>query len=455
MDVADLPTELLELTAHYLIHHRGFKHVSDMLAFRLVCRAITSETHETFARAAFKSLIVDMSSRSLNLLKSIAEHPAFGVKVEQLKFYDEDSAYSPQGYLAFLAKARSGDLDVEEQAGVEEFLNFVGAEQEDKAFLQRTASDGIILFVCFQRMRSLRKIDIPAIWRSGRPQGSVRRHLTGNGESTTRAYSTIVSCLAYAQQRPKELLTDWDGCTTCSEGVAVQALYMTPEIKLCIAGLQRLELLLDISDEHFKNQTLWHSYLAALLCTTPELRKLKLGFCRDWEDIAHVFAPVANTIHLPHLQDLDLQHIRCDGAALYSFLLRHHGITRLSLTNLQVTGSTSFAQMLGALGDTFEHLIFFECRQIAQNDFRLEFETLGIVTWNDTWAPHDNNQADKDLLNSFVSVRKPDKYTVRVEQWEGVQSRIKLFREDLRLSSKPCEPDIPPGSIHGDYVWLP
>ncbi|KAK5741723.1 hypothetical protein LTR17_003714 [Elasticomyces elasticus] len=270
---------------------------------------------------------------------------------------------------------------------------------------------------------------------------SVRRYLTNNGESVTRLFSTVLASMAYTQRKPKELLTSFYGCPTREEGVAVQALYLTPEIRTCVAGLQRLELHLEATDEHFKNRTTWHSYLANFLNATPQLRDLRLGFCQDWKVIANVFAPVADTVHLPSLLKLDLQHIRCGGFSLRNFLRRHDTIERLELGRLQITGETSYAQVL-------------KCRQIAQDDVRLEFGFEGVVTWDERWAPRDASSADEELLDSFVSITKPDKYCGMVEQWEGVRRRIGEVREDIVVTETPWMSDTTVGSPYGEYYWL-
>ncbi|KAK4890509.1 hypothetical protein LTR27_010790 [Elasticomyces elasticus] len=294
-NLADLPMEILELIGRYLVQS---SYEPEMSSLRLVCRAITSKIHELFAKT-FHRITVKMSRNGLCRLKGIAEHPLFDAKVEHLTFFNfDDICPSIHQWVKALNTAKSDDISDEERMYNESYLVEAGAEQEDKTFIERTASDGILLTFAFLYLPNLRKVDIPTMDNAYFGRMSVRRYLTNNGESVTRLFSTVVASMAYTQRKPKELLTSFYGCPTREEGVAVQALYLTPEIRTCVAGLQRLELHLEATDEHFKNRTTWHSYLANFLNATPQLRDLRLGFCQDWEDIANVFAPVAETVHL-------------------------------------------------------------------------------------------------------------------------------------------------------------
>lgn len=118
----------------------------------------------------------------------------------------------------------------------------------------------------------------------------------------------------------------------------------------------------------------------------------------------------------------------------------------VTLENLDVTGSVAFAGILDALHHHHSFLVSFNCHQIAQNSFRLFFPTLGNVSCTENFTKQ--YRADHpDFFDDFLTVHL-SKYTVKMEQWEGVQERIGMLKDDIRISALTYHPDHGSEFIH-------
>ncbi|KAK6397211.1 hypothetical protein LTR65_007711 [Meristemomyces frigidus] len=278
---------------------------------------------------------------------------------------------------------------------------------------------------------------------------SIRRHQTGTGESTTRTFSIIIAGLAHAGLRPQEFSVVSLGRCEHDEGVSIHALSIPREVLNCVSELRKLDLYLETNDDLFKNPKTWQTHTSTFLSRCPHLRHLRLAF-RDWKHTERVFASVAQKVVLPKLEVLILDNIRCAGADLRQFLEAHPGLRSLRLENLDVTGSITFADTLSVLEVKHDRLVDFRCDQIAQNSFRLFFDTLGKLDECTDWHYRlEDNQEALDFWADFVSVLEPFKYIGIAEAWEGVQQKIGLLRDDIRVSTRDYHPDYPLGG----YWW--
>lgn len=147
--------------------------------------------------------------------------------------------------------------------------------------------------------------------------------------------------------------------------------------------------------------------------------------------------------------------IRCGGKDLGHFLSSHKNLQTLRLENLDVTGSQKFADVLKVVEEMHDCLKQFSCRQIAQDSFRTFFKTLGSIEMSEDWhfaypQDDDDKKEEADFFNSFVRVQGPFKYHGEAEELEGVQNKVGLLRQDLRISHLSYQPEFGNDS----YWWM-
>lgn len=143
-----------------------------------------------------------------------------------------------------------------------------------------------------------------------------------------------------------------------------------------------------------------------------------------------------------------LSFTRCEGEYLNLFLSNHKNLQTLTLGNLDNTGSTPFAETLELLHNEHNLLTSFDCDQIAQNSFRLYFQSLGNTEetpFSSEWL----EKKDLSFFDDFMWVRGPFKYHVTVREWDGVQERIGLLKDDIRVSDLDFHSEI-----EGLHQWL-
>lgn len=131
-------------------------------------------------------------------------------------------------------------------------------------------------------------------------------------------------------------------------------------------------------------------------------------------------------------------------------LENHQQLTSLNLANLQITGEGEFGKILDLIHRKHDRLENFASTQIAENTFRTYFGTLGAVMIADTASYELGHDPSMSFFMDFVWVDETEIYDSEIEKWEGVQARIGLLRNDLRISDRTFEPENPGG---GDYVW--
>ncbi|KAK5736368.1 hypothetical protein LTR17_007532 [Elasticomyces elasticus] len=441
-NLANLPTEMLEGICMHLMHTSRRTPVISLMALRLVCRAINEKTADFFGKAAFQDLSVSLSYTSLQRLRAISKCNKVAPSVQSINISTTDKACNGYGqYELYREDVVSEILPQAERDYAQDMITRTHFEQEDKAFVETSALDGILLTSAFKDLPNLRKLGIPSI--DVRHSASVRRVVTGKAASATHIWLMVLVCLAHAGSNPKEFDTHMSG-HDCREGVDVQALSIPPDIAQCMHGLNHLCLWLQISGDHYRNPITWRHSLAKLLTTTQQLSVLKLGFRNDFAETPVIFANVVSRVRLPRLQILHLNHMRCDGADLLTFLHNHTGLVDIAFMRLDLTGTVTLSEVLQVLELEHPKLTGFTCNNIAQRGFRLHFETLGELFISVDWASARPDEiADQQLLNTFVEVIGPYKYVGKAEEWEGVQYKIGLLREDLQIADTMYHPFWP------------
>lgn len=285
--------------------------------------------------------------------------------------------------------------------------------------------------------------------------------------SPNDAFSVISGCLPFAGAKLQKFAIPWyEPCS--NRGVSLQALRMPQRSLACFSELRVLELLLRTKDgERYRSEYCirnhlpcqadhsidlttdpkkWMDSAATFLSTCSQLRELRLAFGNDWEETAVVFHHIAEKAIFVDLEIFNLDFVRCRGADLLLFLDNHNGLRSISLNNLDIVGSVGYSENLDHLRHHHSKLEEFSCSQIAQNSFRTFFESYGELQFqtSPTYYSLDDFVETNDFFSDFVDVVGPFKYTGRAAQWEGVQYKIRMLKDDLRISGK---------GIHSDLYW--
>lgn len=201
--------------------------------------------------------------------------------------------------------------------------------------------------------------------------------------------------------------------------------------------------------------TTWSLHLALFLSRCRQLRAVGIAFrTLDWHETELVFEEVAKRTVLKHLEKVQLSMTRLTGKALRRFLSNHKALHSVTFDSLDVTGDITFGAVLTELEENHDQLSFFACDQIAENGRRLYFNSLGYVECTDH-TPLESLLLDREpsVLDDWATVTGPYRYRAGVHEWEGVQKRIGLLKEDLRRSRKSWEPDRHPWGMGYYWTW--
>ncbi|KAK3658748.1 hypothetical protein LTR56_001619 [Elasticomyces elasticus] len=448
--ITNLPTELIETIVERLVYiGHGMNFIQDMFDFRLTCKAINDKTYEFFAKQAFRNMSVHIDYPGLQRFGKVSCNPTFANKVERVSIWHRDrECEDHETYETLRETAEDESAEEDERNEAEAHIELAMAEQEQRSFVERSATDGIMLTLAFQRMPNIRRIYIRNVRLRPKRQQSIRRFETGTGESATHIWSTVTSSLAHAGLKAREIITDWYGHSESEEGVSLHALAMPVNLLCSFSELRHLDIRLETTDlQSYKHAKRWPSYLAAFLTAASQLEHLRLGFRNDWKDTAALFKVVANSVKLPCLTLFALNYVRCEGHDLHRFLEQHSGLQSLALGCLDLTGHVGIRDIMSLLEQEFTTLTSFECDKIAQEGWRVCFDTLGEIEVHDPWLINPISGVEDD---DFVHVEGPRKYCGRAEDWEGVPLKLAMLRADLQVSLMTYHSDWPDIG----YYWV-
>jgi len=129
-----------------------------------VCRGISAKTNEFYGRTAFRRLSIHPNYQALQRLTEISQHNAFASKVELLSISTYDRATgSREEYEQAQVDAASLTLPRRQHREAEAPLWRAHREQDDKAFVERSAADAILLTLALQRMSNVHKVLIHSV----------------------------------------------------------------------------------------------------------------------------------------------------------------------------------------------------------------------------------------------------------------------------------------------------
>ena len=424
LTLADLPIEILEMICDELAKFEKpwDAPAQSLFSLRLTCKAISHKTYDYFGRTAFRRLRVAMEHESLQWALNVSQRPALATNVEHISFLlPEQETFSYITYLKALKTSLSDDVPDATRSKARETYERYDAIESSRAFVEQSGLNSIMLNLALAGMPNIQSVELPLLEELDRLV-SIRRNRTGHGESTTHVFSTVLASAAYAGIRLQKIRIGMsESChRPYTEGVSLQSLSMPPEVMCSLNQLTELHLWLETNEPqgrfrstYCKSYTLimydtklsiserlyprspcnphrrllslvrlltvhvgiqhWKHHLSIFLASTPQLRRLHFGFRGEWADTEAVFRPVAS-LHLEHLADLSLHHMRCLGGDLQTFLKRNDGLRVLSLRNLDLVGPVGYAEVLEVLRG-HHCLVDFKSDQIAQDGFRTYFES--------------------------------------------------------------------------------
>lgn len=196
---------------------------------------------------------------------------------------------------------------------------------------------------------------------------------------------------------------------------------------------------------------------ANFIANCPQLQELRLGFSSDdWSETAPVFTSIAKKTLLPKLKKFKLDFLRCRGEDLLLFLSNHKNLHSLSLADLDIIAgeeSATYKHILHHLQHNHNNLANFSHRQIAQNSFRLFFEMHGVVECQSSPTAPLTQDEEGDFFSDFMNVVGPFKYIGEAAEWEGVQDKIGILKDDVRVSEKSYISDLAMYGIDS-YQWF-
>ncbi|SMR50295.1 unnamed protein product [Zymoseptoria tritici ST99CH_3D1] len=436
--LAGLPTELIALIATQLMYDGYNSWPYKLRDLRLTCRAVYEKTHDAYLKAAFGRLFLQVDPRGLNRLGKISQCPLMADKVRSIRLSQYDGM-SKEEVSAAERDSISAELTSRERRDARAFIRRANHEQDDKEFIERSGTIAILLATSLPLLPNLQEITVNC-------EGDNRKQRRRLDFSPNDAFSVISGCLPFAGAKLQKFAIPWyEPCS--NRGVSLQALRMPQRSLACFSELRVLELLLRTRDgERYRNPKKWMDSAATFLSTCSQLRELRLAFGNDWEETAVVFHHIAEKAIFVDLEIFNLDFVRCRGADLLLFLDNHNGLRSISLNNLDIVGSVGYSENLDHLRHHHSKLEEFSCSQIAQNSFRTFFESYGELQFqtSPTYYSLDDFVETNDFFSDFVDVVGPFKYTGRAAQWEGVQYKIRMLKDDLRISGK---------GIHSDLYW--
>ncbi|KJY00402.1 hypothetical protein TI39_contig331g00008 [Zymoseptoria brevis] len=325
--------------------------------------------------------------------------------------------------------AVSTQLSKRERRDAQNLVRCAYLEQDDKEFINRSGTAGIVLAAAFELLPNLQEVCITC--------DKDREDQRHTDFSATSAFSVISACLPFAAGKLQKLEFQWY-LAGSSQGVSLQALCLPRQVLACFSATDPGK---------------WKASASNFLANCPQLRELCLGFGEGWEETSIVFHHIAKKAVFQNLRTFKLEFLRCQGEDLLLFLGNHQYLHSLSLNDLDFTGTVAFKEILDHLQHRHRSLKSFRCRQIAQNGFRLFFEMYGPVECQESGKISMLSREDPDFYGDFLDVVGPFKYAGDAVEWEGVQDKIGVLKDDVRVSDRSYISDLAMYDT-ASYYWI-
>jgi len=113
------------------------------------------------------------------------------------------------------------------------------------------------------------------------------------------------------------------------------------------------------------------------------------------------------------------------------FLKRHYGLESLELNSIDIVGHESFSKVLHILEQYHENLKLFRCDRVTESANLVNFHSLAEPDIYEHYC--DDCLDGPDCFPDLIHVDGPDRGLAIAEEWEGVQRKIGLLREDVEV----------------------
>ena len=236
----------------------GLEHLGKCSIYALQAEKSTPKTLVFFARVAFTKLRVHFNYQAFSKVITISQHRVFAAKVRTCLLFGYDQAMCIEDY----DKARKVSVSPQETSSqrrkAKQRIRRANSKQTENPFIERSATDGIMLALAFHRLHNLKAFAVLcADLREDRK--SLRRRDYGEGPSTGRVFCVLLSSAAYASSKVETIHATNHGHFDLTEAVPVSTLSMPRAVLSSLSNLRRLELCLETSNLLYQSQ-LFHTY---------------------------------------------------------------------------------------------------------------------------------------------------------------------------------------------------
>lgn len=147
----------------------------------------------------------------------------------------------------------SSDVTPEICRLLQEQIRLTNLGQMDRSFVERSATDGIMLALAFQRFTNLKELLMPCVNLQHEAKYIRRKH-HGEGPSTDHTFSMLLSSAAHANLRPKTIDVVHYSPSATIEAVSLSTLSMPNEILCCLSELRELQLRLQTRSSAYPSE---------------------------------------------------------------------------------------------------------------------------------------------------------------------------------------------------------
>jgi hypothetical protein len=145
------------------------------------------------------------------------------------------------------------DLSSKDRRQIMERIRLAQREQTNKAFMESSTADGIMLTLAMQKMPNLQTIVISPK-QNKEVTWSIRHVQSSTAPTTTHVFAMVLSSLALSGARPHTLRLAWIAYGCGAKGVSLQALSMPRSMFKGVSELRELQLALETNDTAYKSQ---------------------------------------------------------------------------------------------------------------------------------------------------------------------------------------------------------
>ena len=147
---------------------------------------------------------------------------------------------------------RTEDLNSRDRRQIMGRIRSAHREQTDKAFMESSTADGIMLTMALQKMPNLQTILISPT-ENEESRWSIRRAQSSTAPTTTHVFAMVLSSLALSGAKPHTLNLTWVSYGYGFQGVSIQALSMPRKMFQGVSELRELHLTLETNDTTYKS----------------------------------------------------------------------------------------------------------------------------------------------------------------------------------------------------------